>query len=59
MLIITEIDLYLSYVHAKLALLLQISRTRLGATAVLGAGLFQIIRDSGIFSTDPDYGVGE
>lgn len=53
-----EIDMYLSYVNAKLALLVQVSQTRSGATAVLGAGLFQIIRDSGVFSTDPDIGLG-
>ncbi|KAL5350865.1 hypothetical protein ACLOAV_004436 [Pseudogymnoascus australis] len=52
-----EIDMYLSYVNAKLALLVQVSQTRPGATAVLGAGLFQIIRDSGVFSTDPDIGL--
>ncbi|KFY70946.1 hypothetical protein V499_08837 [Pseudogymnoascus sp. VKM F-103] len=52
-----EIDMYLSYVNAKLALLVQVSQTRSGATAVLGAGLFQIIRDSGVFSTDPDIGL--
>jgi nuclear pore complex protein Nup205 len=50
--------MYLSYVNAKLVLLLQISQTRFGATAVLNAGLFQTIRESGIFSTDPDIGIG-
>lgn len=53
-----EIDMFLSYVNAKLALLVQVSQTRPGATAVLGAGLFQILRDSGVFSTDPDIGLG-
>lgn len=49
--------MYLSYVNTKLALLLQISQTRFGATTVLNAGLFQAIRESGIFSTDPDIGI--
>jgi nuclear pore complex protein Nup205 len=50
--------MYLLYANAKIALLVQMSQTRSGAAAVLGAGLFQIIRDSGVFSTDPDIGLG-
>lgn len=49
----------LSYCHAKLALLLQISQTRLGAVAVLNSGLFHSVKISGLFTTDPDLGVGE
>jgi len=53
------VDLQLSYCHARLALLLQISQTRLGASAVLNAGLLPAIIASGLFATDPDLGVGE
>jgi nuclear pore complex protein Nup205 len=49
----------LSYCHAKLALLLQISQTRLGAVAVLNSGLLHSVKISGLFVTDPDLGVGE
>jgi nuclear pore complex protein Nup205 len=55
----TDIDMQLSYCHAKLALLLQISQTRLGAVAVLNSGLLHSIKISGLFTTDPDLGVGE
>jgi nuclear pore complex protein Nup205 len=49
----------LSYCQARLALLLQISQTRLGAVAVLNSGLLHSIKVSGLFVTDPDLGVGE
>jgi nuclear pore complex protein Nup205 len=49
----------LSYCHAKLALLLQISQTRLGAVTVLNSGLLHSIKVSGLFAVDPDLGVGE
>lgn len=49
----------LSYCHAKLAVLLQVSQTRLGAVAVLNSGLFHSVKISGLFTTDPDLGVGE
>ncbi len=48
----------LSYCHAKLALLLQISQTRLGAVTVLNSGLLHSIKVSGLFAVDPDLGVG-
>lgn len=54
----TDFDKYLSFVEAKLYLLLQISQTRFGATAVVSAGLFQAVRDSALFAIDPDYGIG-
>lgn len=38
-------------------LLLQISRTRPGATALLDSGLLQALRDSMIFRADPDLGM--
>ena len=49
----------LSYCHARFVLLLHISQTRVGATAVLNAGLFHSIQASGFFSMDPDLGVGK
>jgi nuclear pore complex protein Nup205 len=50
--------LQLSYFKAKLALLLKISQTRFGANAIINVGLFQSIRESGLFSMDPDLGAG-
>jgi len=38
---------------------LQISQTRFGASAVLSAGLFHSIKVSGLFTIDPDLGVGK
>ncbi len=55
----TDIGMQLSYCHARLALLLQISQTRLGAVAVLNSGLLHSVKVSGLFATDPDLGVGE
>ncbi|KAI0998511.1 Nucleoporin [Podosphaera aphanis] len=54
---IEELDMQLSNLHAKLALLQQIAETRFGATAVYNAGLFHAIEDSGLFIIDPDLGV--
>ncbi|OCK80455.1 hypothetical protein K432DRAFT_434748 [Lepidopterella palustris CBS 459.81] len=54
---VSEIPLLLSYYDASLALLLRICQTRLGAAHVLNAGLFQSIRESQIFSADPDIGL--
>jgi nuclear pore complex protein Nup205 len=54
-----DIEMQLSYCHARLALLLQISQTRLGAVAVLNSGLLHSVKVSGLFATDPDLGVGE
>lgn len=39
-----------------LSLLLLISQTRLGASCVVNSGLFTSIRESGVFSVDPDLG---
>jgi nuclear pore complex protein Nup205 len=47
----------ISYYTSVLALLLRLSRTRAGATALLNAGLFPSIRASALFSTDPDIGL--
>ncbi|OJD31210.1 nuclear pore complex subunit nup192 [Diplodia corticola] len=51
-----DIPLLLSFIDAYLALLLRISQTRAGAAQVLNAGLFSSVRESQIFSTDPDFG---
>ncbi|KAH7067601.1 nucleoporin Nup186/Nup192/Nup205 [Paraphoma chrysanthemicola] len=52
-----QISALLSYYDAVLALLLRICQSRLGAAYVLNAGLFLSIRDSQIFSVDPDIGL--
>ncbi|EXJ84112.1 hypothetical protein A1O3_04779 [Capronia epimyces CBS 606.96] len=46
----------LSIFEARMLLLLQISRTREGASAVLDAGLMTAARDSMLFRADPDLG---
>ncbi|KAF9629489.1 hypothetical protein BFW01_g10692 [Lasiodiplodia theobromae] len=51
-----DVPLLLSFIDAYLALLLRISQTKSGAAQVLNAGLFSSIRESQIFSTDPDFG---
>ncbi|KAL7272150.1 hypothetical protein RUND412_005058 [Rhizina undulata] len=43
---------------AATGFLLRISQTRVGAGHVLNAGLFQALRESRLFSVDPDLGVG-
>lgn len=45
------------YCKAKLSLLLQIAQTRLGAAHILNARLFRSVKDSGLFSMDPDLGM--
>lgn len=52
-----ELNDYISFIEAKLALLLSISSTRLGAAAVVSEQLFDAIRASGVFAADPDYGL--
>ncbi|KAH7384292.1 nucleoporin Nup186/Nup192/Nup205 [Phaeosphaeria sp. MPI-PUGE-AT-0046c] len=51
-----QVSALLSYYDASLALLLRICQSRIGAAYVLNAGLFLSIRDSQIFSVDPDIG---
>jgi len=53
----TDRPYLLSIFEARMLLLLQISRTRDGATAMLDAGLMSAIRDSMIFRADPDLGI--
>lgn len=55
----SDVDLHLSYCHARLALLLGLAETRPGAAAVLNSGLFHSVKLSGLFATDPDLGVGK
>lgn len=49
----------MSYYESKISLLLTISQSRTGAVYVMNAGIFQAVRTSGLFSVDPDIGVGE
>lgn len=48
----------LAYYDAKLSLLLRVSQSKLGAAYVMGSGLFQAVRASGLFAVDPDLGLG-
>ncbi|KAK5078359.1 hypothetical protein LTR64_003230 [Lithohypha guttulata] len=49
--------IYLTSVfESRILLLLQVSRTHLGASALLDANLLQTLRDSGLFAADPDLG---
>lgn len=54
----SDVPLLLSFYESKLALLLTIAQSRPGAVHVMNAGLFSAIRASGLFSVDPDIGVG-
>lgn len=56
LLIILDLPSLHSYHITKIALLLQIAQTKYGATTVLSAGLFHSIKESQLFSTDPDLG---
>ncbi|KAJ9634965.1 uncharacterized protein PV06_08660 [Exophiala oligosperma] len=47
----------LSIFEARMLLLLQVSRTREGAGALLDAGLMSAVRDSLLFHADPDLGI--
>ncbi|OAG42831.1 hypothetical protein AYO21_02782 [Fonsecaea monophora] len=47
----------LSVFEARMFLLLQLSRTRDGAGALLDAGLMSAVRDSSLFRADPDLGI--
>ena len=57
--VFTDIPLLLSYYETKTSLLLGISQARTGAVHVMNSGLFQAVRGSGLFSVDPDIGIGE
>ncbi|KAK2744362.1 hypothetical protein FQN57_004257 [Myotisia sp. PD_48] len=47
----------LLYYESQLSLLQQISQTKSGASHLLDAGLFQAVKDSQLFSADPDIGI--
>ena len=49
----------LTVFNARTIFLLELSRTKAGATSILDAGLLQTIRDSTIFQADPDLGIGK
>ena len=49
----------LVFYEAQLALLQQLSQTRLGAMHVLEAGLFEAVKESQLFAADPDIGLGK
>ena len=53
----SDIPLLLVFYSWKLSLLLTISRSKLGASLLVNAGLFAAIRASGLFSVDPDIGI--
>ncbi len=48
----------LAYHNTNLALLLRITSSRDGANSVVSAGLFRSVRESLLFSIDPDIGLG-
>ena len=48
----------LGYHNACLALLLRMAQTRNGSIQVFNSGYFNAVRDSEIFATDPDIGIG-
>lgn len=49
----------LAYYESLLALLQQLAQTKSGATYVLKSGLFDSIRESQLFTADPDIGIGQ
>ena len=58
-LIPADTPLLLSYYESLLSLLQQLCQTKPGAIHVLNAGLFEAVRDSQLFTADPDIGIGE
>jgi nuclear pore complex protein Nup205 len=55
----TDRTFVIKLLQARLALLLEISRSRSGAGYLLEAGLLQAIRDSRLCQADPDLGFGK
>ncbi|KAL8710032.1 MAG: hypothetical protein Q9220_005303 [cf. Caloplaca sp. 1 TL-2023] len=53
----SDTSLMLTYYESKFTLLLTLSQTRHGATQIINAGLFQMVRESGLFAVDPDLGI--
>ena len=56
--VLSDTSMLLSYYEALLCLFEQLCRTKVGATHVLNAGLFQAMRGSQLFAVDPDIGLG-
>lgn len=54
-----DIPMLLAYYNTTLALLLRIANSRGGAGSVFNAGLFLSVRESLLFSIDPDIGLGK
>ena len=52
-----DLPLLLVLYSWKLSLLLTLSRSKLGASLLVNAGLFPAIRASGLFGVDPDIGI--
>lgn len=52
-----DVPLLLVSFSWRLSLLLTLSRSKLGASLITNAGLFPVIRASGLFSVDPDIGI--
>ncbi|KAK6533508.1 hypothetical protein TWF694_002447 [Orbilia ellipsospora] len=48
---------FMTLVKAITGLLLRLSRTKLGASMVLNAGYFTILKECGLFTIDPDIGI--
>ncbi|KAF3910796.1 hypothetical protein ABW20_dc0102808 [Dactylellina cionopaga] len=48
---------FMTLVKAITGFLLRLSRTKLGASMVLNAGYFAILRECGLFTIDPDIGI--
>ncbi|KAG5291064.1 cullin, nuclear pore complex subunit Nup192 [Histoplasma capsulatum G186AR] len=53
----SETSRLLVYYDAHLSLLQQLSQSRIGAERILDAGLFQAVKESQLFATDPDIGI--
>ncbi|KAJ5893829.1 hypothetical protein N7495_005520 [Penicillium taxi] len=52
-----DTPMLLSFYESLLALLQQLCQTKNGAICVLKCGLFESVRDSQLFATDPDIGI--
>jgi len=44
-------------IKASTGVLLRLSRTKAGASMVINAGYFHILRECGLFDVDPDVGI--
>ncbi|KAI9894289.1 MAG: hypothetical protein M1814_004143 [Vezdaea aestivalis] len=53
----SDTAMLLVYLQAKLTFLLRLSSSRAGAASVVNSGLFEALRQSTLFSVDPDVGV--